>query len=238
MILSVNSDSSPTIVNLMTRNTRTYGHFCTLAGALEQLGDRWTLLVVRDLMSQPRRFTDLMDRLVGITPKTLSHRLKELETHGIVQSDRAPGRREVWYELTPAGRDLAPAIEELFLWGLHHARRLREPGEPAHPEHLLTALRIVLERTHALRTPTRWRFRFLDDGTYTLASDGDRWTLAPTDTVDADVVITTTTEVWANYLIRAPSSRPTEPDGIEISGTRRAITAFRRAIAAFPDGAS
>ena len=87
---------------------RTYGHFCLVARALERVGDRWSLLVIRDLLTGAKRFTDLMDRLGGITPKTLSQRLRELEEDGIVIADREPGRREVWYSLTPAGADLEP----------------------------------------------------------------------------------------------------------------------------------
>jgi DNA-binding HxlR family transcriptional regulator len=56
----------------VTRNVRTYDHFCLTARALERVGDRWSLLVIRDLLSGAKRFTDLMDRLGGITPKTLS----------------------------------------------------------------------------------------------------------------------------------------------------------------------
>ena len=59
----------------MTRNVRTYDHFCLVARALERVGDRWSLLVIRDLLTGAKRFTDLMGRLGGITPKTLSQRL-------------------------------------------------------------------------------------------------------------------------------------------------------------------
>ncbi len=73
------------IVSLgMERRTQTYGHFCLLARTLERIGDRWTLLVVRDLAHGPRRFTDLMDSLGGITPKTLTQRLRDLEEERIV----------------------------------------------------------------------------------------------------------------------------------------------------------
>ena len=63
----------------VTRNVRTYDHFCLIARALERVGDRWSMLVIRDLLTGAKRFTDLMDRLGGITPKTLSQRLRELE---------------------------------------------------------------------------------------------------------------------------------------------------------------
>src|ERR1700730_16382218 len=128
----------------VTRNVRTYGHFCMVARALELIGDRWSLLVVRDLITGPKRFTDLMDRLGGITPKTLSQRLGELEDAGLAAVDREPGRREGWYRLTPAGAELGPVIDELSWWGLRHAWRRPQDGEPLHAEHLLrSAIRAV-----------------------------------------------------------------------------------------------
>src|SRR6201987_2298618 len=104
----------------MTRNVRTYDHFCAVARALEQGGDRWSLLVIRDLLTGAKRFTYLMNRLGGTTPKTLSQRLRELDDAGIVTADRQPGRREVWYRLTPAGADLRPLLGALSPGGLPH----------------------------------------------------------------------------------------------------------------------
>src|SRR5947208_3424557 len=124
-----------------------------LAKALERLGDRWALLVVRDLLTGPRRFTDLMDRLGGITPRTLTQRLRDLESDGLVAVDREPGRREVWYRLTAAGQDLAPVVGELTRWGLRHLAAPPAPGDAVHPEHLLSALRLVLEQETAMWIP-------------------------------------------------------------------------------------
>jgi DNA-binding HxlR family transcriptional regulator len=221
----------------MARDTRTYGHFCMLARSLEQLGDRWALLIVRDLLVARRRFTDLIERLGGITPKTLSQRLKALERQGIVQVDRAPGRREVWYELTETGRDLAPVLEELTLWGFRHPQRPRDPGEPLHPEHLLQALRVVLAHSPPLQRPVRWCFDFTDDGTYTLEFDGRQWSLTPSKTTETDVLITSTSDAWADYITTAPRLRATDPAAVDVAGRRPAVDVFRRAIARFPNGA-
>jgi DNA-binding HxlR family transcriptional regulator len=222
----------------MTRATRTYDHFCMLARALERVGDRWTLLVVRDLLGGPRRFTDLMDLLGGITPKTLSQRLRDLESAGIVDVDREPGRREVWYRLTPAGEELAPAVEALFMWGLRHARRPPTPGETVHPEHLLKALRILLARTTAPRHPLVWHIDFADDGAYTLAYDGASWTLTIGLTGTApDVSITTSSDAWTRHLMTPAPDRPSAPPGVELVGHRQQIDVFRRLLARFPDGA-
>src|SRR5258708_4328019 len=97
----------------VTRNFRTYDHFCAVARALEQVGDRWSLLVIRDLLTGAKRFTDLTGRLGGITPKTLSQRLRELEDAGIVTADRQPGRREGRYRPTTAR---APGDPEPARW--------------------------------------------------------------------------------------------------------------------------
>lgn len=222
----------------MSRNVRTYEHFCMLARALEQVGDRWTLLVVRDLLAAPRRFTDLMALLGGITPKTLTQRLRELEDAGIVEADRQPGRREVRYRLTPAGEDLAPVIESLFLWGLRHAGRPPAPGEAVHAEHLLSALRIALDQTPSPHRPLAWQLDFVDADAYTLRYGDDRWTLIHGVDHDtkADVVVTTDTDAWTRFLMTPPDDRPADPPGIDLVGSAREINRFLRHLARFPYG--
>lgn len=173
----------------MIRNVHTYGHFCLVARALERVGDRWSLLVIRDLLTGPKRFTDLMARLRGITPKTLSQRLRQLEADGIVAADREPGRREVRYRLTPAGADLGPVVDALNAWGLQHAWRWPEPGEPMHAEHLLRTAVQAIERVADDHEPALWHFR-LDGADHLVRRDGDRWTVttgAPTSPVDVRV---------------------------------------------------
>ena len=156
------------------RNVRTYDHFCLTARALERVGDRWSLLVIRDLLTGPKRFTDLTGRLGGITPKTLSQRLRELEDTGILTADREPGRREVWYRLTPAGADLGPVIEGLNRWGLRHAWRRPKAGEQVHAEHLLRSAVLAIDLPAG--EPARWHFR-LDGGDYLAEGDHHGWTL-------------------------------------------------------------
>src|SRR5262245_57943206 len=92
-----------------------YPHTCVAARALEEVGERWSLLVVRDLLLGPRRFTDLARSLGGITPTRLTARLRSLEAAGIVVRAPPTAGREVWYRLTEAGRDLAPVLRALAL---------------------------------------------------------------------------------------------------------------------------
>lgn len=99
---------------------RSYGHFCSIARALDAVGDRWTLLIVRELLLQgPCRFTDLKNGLPGVAPNLLSNRLKELEDVGLItREDAPPPVATVLYELTQVGRALTPVLRELGLWGL------------------------------------------------------------------------------------------------------------------------
>jgi DNA-binding HxlR family transcriptional regulator len=205
-----------------------------LARALERVGDRWTLLIIRDLVSGPQRFTDLIERLVGITPKTLTQRLRSLEEDGLIVADREPGRREVWYHLSPVGVDVLPAVEELVLFGMRHAARPPHPGEAIHPEHLLQPLRIHLDRAHVEAGPVRWVIRFVDDGSYVFANDAGRWNFAPGDAADPDIELNTTRAAFAKFLTTPGSQRSTEHQDIDIVGGRRAIRTFMKAIEAFP----
>src|ERR1700758_4643398 len=100
----------------MARAKIGYQHFCPVARALEVIGEKWSLLIVRDLLAGPRRFNDLRRSLTAITPKGLSGRLRALEVNGIVEREAARPR-EVWYRLTPKGQALAPAIDALLVWG-------------------------------------------------------------------------------------------------------------------------
>jgi DNA-binding HxlR family transcriptional regulator len=214
----------------VTRNVRTYNHFCAMARALERVGDRWSLLVIRDLVTGAKRFTDLMDRLGGITPKTLSQRLRELEDAGIVTADREPGRREVWYSLTPAGADLGPVVDALNWWGLRHTWRWPQPGEPLHAEHLLRTAVQAIDLATDDHEPARWHFR-LDGRDYLVESDGHQWSLtakaAPAPTW-ADVTITATTASLATYIF-APSDLD-----IDITGETEPVQRFRQLISTLP----
>jgi len=211
----------------VTRNVRTYDHFCMVARALERVGDRWSLLVIRDLLTGPKRYTDLMERLGGITPKTLSMRLRELEDDGLVSADRQPGRREVWYQLTPDGADLGPVIDELSWWGLRHAWRTPKSGEPLHPEHLLrSAIRAIDRGVEDGAEPdrVRWHFR-LDGGDYLAERDGQRWSLtAGAPTGSADVTVTATTRALATLIFTGSET------GVDIAGPDEQTRRFRQLI--------
>lgn len=101
---------------------RSYGQYCGLAGALDLVGERWTLLIVRELMSGPKRYTDLANGLPGIGTSLLASRLEKLERVGVTQRRLLPPPAATTvYELAPAGRELGSALGPLITWGLRHA---------------------------------------------------------------------------------------------------------------------
>jgi DNA-binding HxlR family transcriptional regulator len=102
--------------------TTGYGLDCPIASALDVIGERWSLLILRDLFRfGPRRFVDLQVSLKGIAPNTLSARLKTLEAQGVVAGhmyERHPPRLE--YRLTAKGKELGPVLKALYNWGERH----------------------------------------------------------------------------------------------------------------------
>ena len=98
---------------------RTYGDGCGIAHALDLVGERWALLVVRELLLGPKRFTDLRDGLPNASPNVLAQRLRELEQAGIVQRRKLSPPAGSWvYELTDWGRELKPIVITLGTWAL------------------------------------------------------------------------------------------------------------------------
>src|ERR687897_764094 len=97
---------------------RTYGDRCGIARALDVVGERWALLVVRELLLGPKRFTDLRTGLPHVSPDVLAQRLRELEQSGIVRRRRLPPPASARvYELTGRGEELEPVIVALGRWG-------------------------------------------------------------------------------------------------------------------------
>jgi DNA-binding HxlR family transcriptional regulator len=99
---------------------KTYGQYCAVARSLDLVGDRWVLLIVRELLSQgPCRFTDLRDGLPGIATNLLASRLKDMEENGLIAHvDAPPPIATGLYQLTERGQELQPVIEALVKWGM------------------------------------------------------------------------------------------------------------------------
>jgi DNA-binding HxlR family transcriptional regulator len=120
---------------------RRYGQYCGFARALELVGERWAMMIVRDLLIGPKRFTDLQRGLPGIPTNILTSRLNELEDNGVVCRRVLPRpAKGIGYELTPAGRSLDEAVVALGRWGARYMGEPR-PGETITTDSVAMALR-------------------------------------------------------------------------------------------------
>lgn len=129
-----------------------YPQFCALARAAEIVGERWTLLIVRELLLGPKRFGDLVERLSGVSPTVLTGRLKTLIESGVVRRAALPAAFNAQvYELTPVGLALKPAIRELIRWGGNFLFPMR-PGDTFEPDWVLLGLDAITRQTP---TPAR-----------------------------------------------------------------------------------
>ena len=114
-----------------------YAQRCPIARALDVVGERWTPLVVRELMLGPKRFTDLLDGLPGIGTNILTSRLTQLQEYGVVTKHALPRPTPVVvYELTESGRALGPVLRELRAWGERYGPP-SPPGAEAQPAWIL-----------------------------------------------------------------------------------------------------
>ena len=120
----------------MTR--RSYGQYCGLAKALDHVGDRWTLLIVRELLVEPRRYSTLRAALPGIATNLLGDRLSDLVSDGLVAK-----AGDGLYELTEAGRGLEETVHSLVRWGGRWMHQ-RDESELFRPQWLIVALRALL----------------------------------------------------------------------------------------------
>jgi DNA-binding HxlR family transcriptional regulator len=141
---------------------RSYDDPCGLARALDLVGERWALLVVRELLLGPKRFADLRRGLPGLSQNVLAQRLRELEEAAVVARRRLEPPASTWaYELTARGRALEPALIALSAWG---SRTLARSSAELSPDALMLALRTTAARPAA---PARVELR-LDDDRFTV----------------------------------------------------------------------
>jgi DNA-binding HxlR family transcriptional regulator len=138
---------------------RTYGDRCGIARALDVIGERWALLVVRDLLLGGKRFSDLRAGLPRVSPDVLSQRLRELEAAGVLQRRRLPppAASQV-YELTDRGRELEPVVLALGRWG---SRTPVPDGDPPlGPDSAMLALKTLFDPAAARDITASYELRF------------------------------------------------------------------------------
>jgi len=207
-----------------------YGQYCPMARAVEILGDRWTLLIVRDLICGSNNFNQLERGLPGISRAILSERLKRLVGVGVVERRRTSGQK-VDYILTQAGWELYPIVESLTRWGAKWAFGLPRPEE-LNPLLLLWWIR---DRVHRERLPAR---RVVVEFDFLQARPQRYWlVLKPEDVslciqhpgYDIDVLVTAGLDVFYQvWLGRLSFDEAIGADRIRLDAAPGLIRAFPR----------
>ncbi len=182
--------------------SRSYDQFCGIARALDLVGERWALLVVRDLLLGPKRFSDLRRSLPGIGSNVLTTRLRELEASGIVsRRDLPPPAASSVYELTAYGRDLEPVLLAFGRWG---ARSLgqRGEGQALRSEWLAVALRAYFSPDAAVGVDAAVELR-LSDGDFVVRIAGGQLHVAAGADGEVDLRLQTDEETLIGFLAGA-----------------------------------
>lgn len=198
--------------------TRSYQDACGIARALDVVGERWALLVVRELLFGPQRFSVLRRALSGASTNLLTDRLRELVANGVVVRRRHDG---VWvYELTEWGRELEPVLLALGGWGL----RVPLPAEPA-----LTATSVLLFLQGVARPGPAVTCRMeLDGRVWTVRADGRAVSVESGAPAEADVTIRTDPATLNDLLGGAATVEEALSDGRVVADGR--LPAFRRLV--------
>jgi DNA-binding HxlR family transcriptional regulator len=183
---------------------RTYGDACGIARALDVVGDRWALLVIRDLLLGAKRFTDLRAGLPKVSPDVLAQRLRELEHAGLVARRRLPppAASQV-YELTVRGRALEPVLLELGRWG--SGAPFPDGDMTFGPDAVMLALKTMFDPAAARGLSASYEFRFGEQSFHARVRDG-ALTIARGAPEDPDATIDTDPPTLAAVLWHGQAS--------------------------------
>ena len=195
---------------------RSYGQYCTVARALDVVGERWTLLLVRELSTGPKRFKDLLGGLPGIGTNLLAGRLKMLEGKGIVRrATLPPPAGSNVYELTELGRSLEPVIVALSRWGARLLDAPREEDE-SRAGWAAVAVRSALGTGPADGRPGTYEFRIDGEVFYLRVEDGGKVELRQGSAPAPDLVVTGD----ADTLLAMASGRLSPEEAVESRALR------------------
>ena len=208
---------------------RSYEQYCPLARALDVVGDRWTLLVLRELFFAPKRFTDLQRRLAGMAPNLLSRRLRELEAGGVIRRRRLdpPAASQV-YELTEKARGLETAMLELSRWGVQFLGSYRE-DEAFQLEWLLPVMEQFADREAARGVWESYEFRIGGVAFWVRVADGDVTVRAGHASEEVDLLVESDVATFMGVGLGTISGKEAKASGRHrvIGDPEKARRAFR-----------
>jgi DNA-binding HxlR family transcriptional regulator len=202
---------------------------CGIAHASDLLGQRWALIVVRELLLGPKRFTDLRAGIPDISPNVLGQRLRELEETGIVQRRKlAPPAAAQVYELTEWGRELEPAILSLGRWA--SGSPSFPVGAEMGPDSLVLALKTAFDPAKAEGVDATYEV-VLEEVPFKIAVEGGRFDAARGEAERPDATIRSDPGAIAGIVFGGkPLGNGIESGAVEIDGSRSAARALFRAL--------
>jgi DNA-binding HxlR family transcriptional regulator len=211
--------------------TRSVEDGCGIAHATDLLGQRWALLVVRELLLGPKRFTDLRTGIPDISPNVLGQRLRELEQSGIIRRRKlAPPAAVHVYELTDWGRELEPAVLALGRWASASPSFPR--GAPMGPDALVLALKSTFDPAKADGIAGTYELRLgKDEIPFAIRVADGRFEAVRGEVDEVDAVIRSDPDVIAGIVFRKnPLGKAVQSGAVEIDGNRRDVNALFRAL--------
>jgi DNA-binding HxlR family transcriptional regulator len=202
---------------------RRYGDACGLAHALELIGERWAMLILRELAYGSRRFSELKADLPGISANVLTQRLSELEERGLVVRKKLPPPASVQvYEATPWALEVAPVIGNLGKWAARSP--LHDPTLPLSHAAIMMSLQTMIDPERARGIEGRFGFRFGDTSYSATLRDGSlQVTRGAAD--GCEVIMTTTPEGLAAVIYGGAPLESIQVDG-DMDVARRFVTLF------------
>ena len=202
---------------------RTYGQYCSVAKALDVVGDRWTLLIIRELLLQgPCRYTDLKSGLPGIASNLLADRLRELERAGLIRREEAPPPvATALFHLTDAGRELEPVLSALGSWGVRYMAQPNE-GDEFRSHWFAFPASFFLHDRDPDGPPVTIELRTADRPAVIEVSAGSV-TTRPGTAADPDLILEGTPPLILGTLAAKLTIEEAAARGLEISGDRAVL---------------
>lgn len=207
-------------------SAKSYHQTCSVARALDIIGDRWTLLIVRELLSGPKRYGELKKFLAGMNATLLSDRLKQLEGHGVVcKIELSAPVNAAAYALTAAGAALEPVILALVRWGLVHAPP-PFPDAHSHPHWAVVAMRALFNPSRAADIDIACQFLVAGSEFYAIIKHG-RFISGIGRLPIADVTISCSAEIFGAFNGSAEMALALVDAGaVELRGARQDFLRF------------
>jgi DNA-binding HxlR family transcriptional regulator len=205
---------------------RSYDEYCAIAKSLDLVGDRWTLLVVRELaLRGPSRYTDLRNGLPGVATNLLADRLRDLEAAGLVVREEAPPPvATTLFRLTPRGEGLRPVLDELMRWGLPLMVEQR-PEDTVRSHWLAGALELMLGDRRPAGDPATLELRVGDEPIVVEARDGEtKVSLGAAS--DPDAALTGPEKPVLGLLLGLLQLDQAEVQGVSVVGDRAVVERF------------